>query len=113
MLTKRIIFIGVVSLAITLISPFFFHSYFEEKPEVVKQAITFGGPFPFAEQMVLLPSQTDSYPTEVKFESPFEKETKYKITPLLFSFLGYFLFLFALYSIIRRLFSGKPLEEPE
>lgn len=113
MLTKRIILIGVISLVITLMSPLFFHSYFEEKPDIVKQAIAFGGPFPFAEQMVILPSDTDSYPIEVKFESPFETETKYKVAPLLFSFLGYFLFLFALYSIIRRLFSGKPLKEPE
>lgn len=113
MLKKRIIYVGVLSLAITLLSPFIFHAYFEEKPMETEQTITFGGPFPFAEQIGDLPDDVKSYPTEVKFESPFDKETNYKVTPLLFSFLGYFLFLFALYSILRRLFSGKPIKEPQ
>lgn len=110
---KRMITIGILSLVITLMSPFIFYSYFEEQPETLKQKITFGGPVPFAEQSFNLPVQKDSYPLEIKFESPFDNETKYKLIPFLFSYICYFLFLFALYTIISRFFSGKQIKEPK
>lgn len=113
MIKKRMIAIGILSLGITLMSPFIFYSYFEEQPESLKQDITFGGPFPFAEQSINLPTEEGSYPIEVKFESPFDKETKYKVTPFLFSFISFFLFLFTFYTIISRFFSGKEIKEPE
>lgn len=113
MLKTRMIIIGVLSLCITLLSPFIFNSYFEQQPEDLSQHLTFGGPIPFAEQKVILPSEEDQYPLEVKFESPFEKETKYKITPLLLSFVCFFLFLFAFYSIVARFFKAKPVIEPK
>lgn len=112
MLKKRMIFIGILSLIITLMSPYIFFSYFEEKPEILKQNISFGGPFPYAMQMISLPDDDDLYPMEVKFESPFDKETTFKILPFFFSFSFFFLFLFAFYSIVSR-FIRKPLKEPK
>jgi len=114
MLKKRIVTILILSLAITILSPFFFYSYFEEKPTDLNQNIIFGGPFPFAEQTINLPNEKESYPIEIKFESPFEKDTIFKVTPFLFSLFSYFLFLFAFYTIIRRFFT-KPIKvkEPE
>lgn len=110
---KRIITIGILSLVITLLSPFIFYSYFEEQPETLTQKITFGGPVPFVEQSINLPDQKKSYPLEVKFESPSDNETKYKFSPFLFSYICYFLFLFAFYTIISRFFSGKQIKDPK
>lgn len=104
---------GLLALAITILSPFIFYSYFETPPESLNQKLTFGGPFPFTEQSFTLPSDEGQYPLEVKFESPFEKDTKYMVTPFVLSFLSFFLFLFALFSIIGRFFKGKPVPEKE
>ncbi|QED47380.1 hypothetical protein [Cytobacillus dafuensis] len=113
MLRKKLLIFGIISLAITIMSPFMFYSYIEKKPNSLQQNITFGGPFPFAEQMVTLPADKKLYPLEVKFESPFEKQTKYKATPFLFSFICFYLFLFALYSIVTRFFISREIKEPE
>lgn len=93
-------------------SPFIFYSYFEKKPEDLNQRILFGGPFPFAEQAVSLPVEKDKYPIEVKFISPLDKETSFKITPFILSFSSIFLFLFAFYTIISRFINGRQLKEP-
>ncbi|WP_313801463.1 hypothetical protein [Cytobacillus sp.] len=112
MLKQRLIIIGILSFGITLLSPFIFYSYFETQPKILIQQLSFGGPFPFAQQTVTLPNGEDLYPLEVKFESPFEKKTALNITPFFFSFVCFFLFIFALYSIIARFFNGKPIKEP-
>lgn len=101
-----------MALAVTLISPFIFYSYFEKKPDELNQNILFGGPFPFAEQTVSLSEAKGDYPLEVKFVSPFEKETNFKVTPFILSFVCLFLFLFAVYSIFTRLIIGRQLKEP-
>ncbi|MBP2239968.1 Na+(H+)/acetate symporter ActP [Cytobacillus eiseniae] len=113
MLKKQIIIIGIISLIITILSPFYFVSYIEALPDSLNQKLAFGGPFPFAEQTFTLPDEENQYPLEVHFESPFEKETKYKITPFIFSYICLFLFFFALYTIIARFFTRKPVREPE
>lgn len=111
MFNKRLIFIGILALVITALSPFLFISYFDEKPDVLNQHLLFGGPFPFAEQKIDLPEDNNAYPIEVKFESPFEMDTNYKVTPFLLSFICFYLFLFALHSIISRFFSGRQGKE--
>jgi len=112
MLRRRIIIIGILSLGLTFLSPFVFLSYFESQPKILNQQLTFGGPFPFAEQMATLPADEQLYPLEVKFESPFEKETNFKMLSFILSFIFFYLFLFALYSIFAR-FIRKPLKEPK
>ncbi|MBT2687863.1 hypothetical protein J7I93_06700 [Bacillus sp. ISL-47] len=113
MISKKVIIIVILSLAFTIISPFIFHSYYERKPESTHQNIEFGAPFPFAEQTTSFPEDSYSYPLEVKFSSPFEKETGYKAVPFLFSFFSYFLLFFPLYTIFSRYFTGKPKKEEE
>ncbi|WP_102271607.1 hypothetical protein [Cytobacillus massiliigabonensis] len=112
MLKHRLIIVGIFSLVITLISPFIFHSYFEAKPKNINQQLSFGGPFPYAEQTVTLPAGDKLYPLEIKFQSPFEKETKFNIIPFILSFVCLFLFFFAIYSMITRFFKGKTVKEP-
>lgn len=109
---KKLLLFCLLSLAITFMSPFIFYSYFEKKPEDLNQRILFGGPFPFAEQAVSLPVEKDKYPIEVKFISPLDKETSFKITPFILSFSSIFLFLFAFYTIISRFINGRQLKEP-
>ncbi|MEH7125516.1 hypothetical protein V7122_23990 [Bacillus sp. JJ1532] len=113
MLTKKIIFFGVLALVITLSTPIIFVSYFETKPAQLSQDILFGGPFPFAEQRNSLPEAEHDYPLELKFTSPLEKETNFKVIPFLFSFICFYLFFFSLYYIISRFFSGRQLKEPK
>lgn len=113
MIKKKDIIIGILSLGFTIISPFIFHSYYEGKPESTNQNIVFGAPFPFAEQTISFPEDSDSYPLEVKFTSPFEKETDYKVVPFLFSFFSYFLLFFSLYTIFSRYITRKPKHEEE
>jgi len=110
---NRIIFIGIISLGVTIFSPFIFYSYYETQPKLLEQKVLFGGPLPFAEQQITLPADDNKYPLEVKFTSPFEKQTTFKAIPLLISFVCYFLFLFALYSIIARFFHRLPAKEPK
>jgi hypothetical protein len=43
----------------------------------------------------------------IQFESPLEKETNYKLTPLVLTELSYFLLFFAVTTIITRLFKGN------
>ncbi|KAB2337352.1 hypothetical protein F7731_07000 [Cytobacillus depressus] len=112
MLRNRLIVFGILALTITVVSPFIFYSYFEEKPADLHQSLVFGGPFPFAVQKATLPQDEEQYPLEVKFMSPFETETNFKVTPFLFSFICFFLLLFAFYSIIIRLFIGRKEKEP-
>ncbi len=112
MLKKRMITTILLSLIITSLSPFIFYGYFEEIPADLEQKIIFGGPFPFAEQRIHLPADKESYPIEIKYVSPFEKKTNFKVTPFLFSLLSYFLFIFAFYTIIRRFFT-KPIKVKE
>ncbi|KOP81924.1 hypothetical protein ACFFHH_24975 [Cytobacillus solani] len=113
MIKHRIIIVGIFSLVITLISPFVFYSYFETQPKILNQQLSFGGPFPYAEQTITLPAGEELYPLEIKFESPFERETKFNIIPFILSFVCFFLFFFAIYSIIARFFKGKPVKEPQ
>ncbi|WP_057766222.1 hypothetical protein [Cytobacillus praedii] len=112
MLKTRLIITGIFSLGITLLSPFVFYSYFETQPQILNQQLSFGGPFPYAEQTVSLPSGKNHYPLEIKFESPFEMKTEFKIIPFIFSFVCFYLLIFAIYSIIARFFKGKAIKEP-
>lgn len=113
MLRNKLLFFGAVALAISLSSPFIFYSYFEQRPNELNQRISFGGPFPFAEQEVTLPEANNEYPLEVKFVSPLEKETNLKIIPFLLTFICFFLFIFALYTIISNFINGRQKKEPK
>ncbi|MGD6841855.1 hypothetical protein ACQCVH_04970 [Bacillus infantis] len=104
---KRVLIITIVSLAFTFVSPFIFDARLEVKPDSLTQNLLFGGPFPFAEQTSYLPEQVDAYPVVIQFESPLEKETNYKLTPLVLTELSYFLLFFAVTTIITRLFKGN------
>jgi hypothetical protein len=106
MFNKRILFLLLFSFLITSFSPFLFSSYFEEKPETTTQSLKFGGPFPFLEQSVELPKESNKYPLEVNFASPLEQETKVHFLPFLFCFAFYFLFFLSLFSILLRFFTG-------
>ncbi|MEM5593691.1 hypothetical protein AAHH67_21580 [Niallia circulans] len=47
---KKYIVIMIISLLISLVSPFIFKNYVAQKPEQLEQSFRFGGPIPFAEQ---------------------------------------------------------------
>lgn len=112
MFIKKLLLFSVLAIAITLMTPYIFYSYFETKPVNLNQNLLFGGPFPFAEQNISLPEAKDHYPLEVKFTSPFEKETNFKATPFILSFICFFLFIFAFYSITTRFVTGRQVKGP-
>ncbi len=100
--------IGIIALAFSIISPFIFNAYIEEKPDELEKTLIFGGPFPFAEQTLTLPEDKNSYPAIIDFESPMDEKTAIKWIPLLLTFMSYFLLFFSIYSIIARFINGRP-----
>ena len=110
---KRIIILFLLSLLITSLSPFMFSAYFEIKPESLTQASKFGGPFPFAQQSITLPTDHSKYPLEVRFASPFERETKFHTFPFMLSFSFFFLLILSLISILFRFFKGSHKQKSE
>jgi hypothetical protein len=101
---KRIIIICVISMFVTLASPYIFTSYFEKKPESLKQTVHFGGPLPFIHQQAVLNENDKAYPLEVDFQSPFKQKTNFLLWPFLISFTIFFAILFSLYTIFSRFF---------
>ncbi|MFT8320324.1 MAG: hypothetical protein ABF649_05400 [Bacillus sp. (in: firmicutes)] len=101
---KRVTIIAVISLIISFSSPFIFKQYLEKKPLEPKDALVFGGPIPFAEQKVELPQNADLYPLEVQFQSPFEQTTKIHFIPFVFTFICFFLLIFAIYTVFASYF---------
>lgn len=97
---KRIIIVGIISLIISLSSPFIFHNYLEKKPLEEKETMVFGGPIPFAEQKVQIPEEEYAYPAEFTFQSPLETETKIQTFPFVFTFICYFLLIFSVYTVV-------------
>lgn len=106
---KKILIIGVLSLAISLLSPFIFKHYLEKKPAVIEETMTFGGPIPFAEQHVSLPEELNDYPTEISFQSPFNQATSIQWLPLGFTFICYFLLIISLYTVLSK-YLTKPIQ---
>lgn len=104
MMRKKILLLTIFSLLITSFSPYMFAVYFVEKPAYLTQASLFGGPFPFAEQIIILPNNDENYPIEIQFASPFIQETKFHALPFLLTFTCFFLLHLALISIIIRFF---------
>jgi multisubunit Na+/H+ antiporter MnhB subunit len=104
MIKKRFIIIGIISLLITLSSPYLFKGYFEKKPHQLTQNVHFGGPIPFVNQEVVLPGKESSYPLEVDFQSPFEEKTHINLISFFFSLIIFFTILFSLYSLIIYFF---------
>lgn len=90
-------------------SPFVFKLYLEKKPTVIEETMAFGGPIPFAEQRVSLPEDTNDYPTEITFQSPFEQATIIQWLPLGFTFICYFLLIISLYTVLSR-YLTKPIQ---
>lgn len=111
MIKRRIILIGFFSLMFTFVSPFVFTSYFGKKPPELTQKISFGAPFPFADQTFVLPENKDDYPLEVSFTSPLEKKTGIRMIPFLLSFACFYLFFFSFFSIVIRFFATVKYKE--
>jgi len=106
---KRVIYVLIISIIVSLCSPFVFHNYLEKKPLEQKDTLTFGGPIPFAEQKVQLPEKENEYPAEFSFKSPLETETKFHIIPFLFTLLCYFLLIFSVYTVVAS-YSKKAID---
>ncbi|MCE4048447.1 MULTISPECIES: hypothetical protein [Bacillaceae] len=107
---KRVIIVAIISLIVSLSSPFIFHNYLEKKPLEQKETLVFGGPIPFAEQKVQLPEEENAYPAEFTFQSPLETETKLQPFPLVFTFICYFLLIFSVYTVVAS-FSTKAINK--
>lgn len=105
MLKKRFLYTLIISLVITLLSPYYFSSYFEKKPDNLEQNVSFGGPFPYLSQNVNLPASEQSYPLEIDFSSPFEKDTDIKLVMFILSLSAFFALFFSFYTIIVRFFT--------
>ncbi|SFA76422.1 MULTISPECIES: hypothetical protein [unclassified Bacillus (in: firmicutes)] len=105
MIKKRFFYTLIISLVITLLSPYYFSSYFEKKPDTLEQNVNFGGPFPFLNQKVDLPSNEQSYPLEINFSSPIKKDTDVKPFMFLLSLSTFFALFFSFYTIIIRFFT--------
>ncbi|NHM29632.1 hypothetical protein [Neobacillus terrae] len=100
----KFIIVFIISLGLTIASPYYFKSYFEKKPTDLNQTVHFGGPIPFVGQTVVLPDVDKQYPLEVKFQSPIKKKTDFSFVPFIISFIILFALLFSLISIIIRFF---------
>ncbi|WP_312096864.1 hypothetical protein [Niallia sp.] len=110
---KKYIVITVISLLISLATPFIFKNYVEHKPERLEQAFRFGGPIPFAEQQKLLPASTNAYPLEVSFVSPFQTKTILHPVSLFFSFLVFFLLILSIFTVLNSYFGKKPMKRKQ
>ncbi|MDQ0272437.1 hypothetical protein [Cytobacillus purgationiresistens] len=110
---NRVIIISLIALAFTVVSPFIFNAYIEDKPEELEQSLVFGGPFPFAEQSLKVPESPFSYPAIIEFESPLDESTTIKWIPMLLTFTCFFLLFFSFYSIVARFITGKPKKTEE
>jgi hypothetical protein len=104
---KKYIVIMIISLLISLVSPFIFKNYVAQKPEQLEQAFHFGGPIPFAEQKKLLPTSVEAYPLEITFESPVQSKTIFHPIPFIFSFLVFFLLILAISTVFSSFFGKK------
>lgn len=105
---KKFIIITVLSLLISLATPFIFKNYVEYKPEQLEQPFRFGGPIPFAEQQKLLPASLNAYPLEVSFESPVETKTIFHPVSFIFSFLVFFLLILSIFTVLKSYFGKIP-----
>lgn len=103
-LKKRTLIISIISLLVTLTSPYLFKGYFEKKPYSLTQSVHFGGPIPFVNQEVILPGKESLYPLEVDFQSPFEEKTHINLISFFFSFLIFFSIFFSLYHLLIYFF---------
>jgi ABC-type multidrug transport system fused ATPase/permease subunit len=105
---KKYIVITIISLLISLATPFIFKNYVEHKPEQIEQSFRFGGPVPFAEQQKLLPASTNAYPLDISFESPFQTKTIFHPVSFIFSFLVFFLLVLSIFTILKSYFGKIP-----
>lgn len=110
---KRVIAVSVLSLILSFCSPFMFKQYIEKKPLAQTDTLTFGGPIPFAEQKVELPTKEQAYPVVLSFQSPFEKDTTFHPLPLFFTFVCFFLLLFAVFSLFSSYIKKIPKKKRE
>ncbi len=105
---KKYIVITIISLLISLATPFIFKNYVEHKPEELEQSFRFGGPIPFAEQQKLLPASSNAYPLEVSFESPVQTKTIFHPISFIFSFLVFFLLILSIFTVLKSYFGKIP-----
>ncbi|GKU82337.1 hypothetical protein [Niallia sp. NCCP-28] len=110
---KRVIAVSVLSLILSVCSPFMFKQYIEKKPHEQTRALIFGGPIPFAEQKVELPTKEEAYPVVISFQSPLEKDTIFHPLPLFFTFFCFFLLLFAVFTLFSSYIKKVPKKKRE
>ncbi|WML49402.1 hypothetical protein RCG23_05090 [Neobacillus sp. PS3-34] len=101
---KLIITALIISIILTGVSPYYFKTYFEKKPEPLRQTVHFGGPLPFLEQIALLPEKDKNYPAEANFQSPLKTKTHLKPVALILSIIIIFALVLSLSSIFIRFF---------
>lgn len=99
---KSLIIILLLSLGVTIGSPYFFSAYVHEKPLNIERPITFGGPFPFFEQEIEYPKAKSDYPLEIAFPSYFDDNLQFKLGSFFFSFISFFLLFYSVYAIIMH-----------
>ncbi|PKG22169.1 hypothetical protein [Niallia nealsonii] len=110
---KRVIAVSVLSLILSFCSPFMFKQYIEKKPLEQIRTLTFGGPIPFAEQKVELPTNKKAYPVVISFQSPLAKDTIFHPLPMVFTFVCFFLLLFAVFSLFSSYIKKVPKKKKE
>ena len=101
-LKKSLIIIILLSLGVTIGSPYFFNAYVHEKPLNLERPLTYGGPFPFFEQNIDYPIAESDYPLDIAFTSYFDENLQFKIGSFFFSFISFFLLFYSIYAIIQH-----------
>ncbi|MCF2647617.1 MULTISPECIES: hypothetical protein [Bacillaceae] len=105
---KKYLIMTIISLLISLATPFLFKNYIVQKPTQLTQSFRFGGPIPFAEQQKLLPASSNAYPLEVSFESPMQTKTIFHPVSFMFSFLMFFLLILSIFTVLKSYFGKIP-----
>jgi len=101
-LKKSFIIILLLSLGVTISSPYIFSAYVHEKPMNLERPVYFGGPFPFFEQEIEYPLAESDYPLDIPFTSYFDENLQFKLGSFFFSFISYFLLFYSIYAIIMH-----------
>lgn len=110
---KSFIIIILLSLGVTLGSPYFFDAYVHEKPVNLERPLYFGGPFPFFEQTIDYPENESTYPLSIKFTSYFDSELHFNVISFALSFISFFLLFYSIYGIVMHYTNRRQLRVEE
>jgi hypothetical protein len=99
------IFIGIISLLVTFLTPVLFDVQLTEPPKT--NTIAFGAPFPFILQEISIPSKESQYPLIYEFHWEINKDISFLASNFFLSWISIFLLFFSAYSIVKRFFSKK------